>query len=810
MNTKGLINFSITLLFIFMFLFFFNGLALSQDSFGIIEGTISTNLKDNSNIKILLTGESNTKYLRKVTPDSNFYFKIKEIPFGEYKLQFYIDTIKIKSIKIVIDSINLAYHFEKIKINKSYTTEEIKIESEQNNLEYLPGKIVYKINGDPSNISLNLYELLKKLPLLYVDESGVYLRNSEFTIIKFNNSHLNLSGIALIEFLKSYTSDQILKIELITNPGVQFSSESAFGVINILSNKDEVIFNKFLNTSLNYNSTDSYYGNLNGSINNSDFFINGSMNYNILNRNSNNSSIRKSFSSSVNNLKQIGDNKNQNKSGYLNLSIEKNILTDGFINLSSSYFNSNNNILNKTSSTITNYYSDLLNNIESNLNGNSKFRNLKISSNIFSYFGINKNELDFYFDFINENFTSNNNWNILYKLLDSTSFYKSEYDTDIIRYNALFKIKLPITKQIVLNSGGEYNNSKNSYINNQFNINNNFLVIDSNLSNLFNYSNQVYSSFIETAFANTLFSLTAGLRIEHSLNNISSGNLNYNNNYTDYFPYLSILKEIDASSVLNLTYSAKLIRPLPNYLNPTIRRNNNSLFIYSGNPDLKPEYIKSIDLNYIKKIDLFNINLSIYYKNWKDVIVYSKALINSDTVFATYLNSGKSSEYGVDLNLSGLFFEFINGNMSFSFYRSNYSGRLFLETISNYTNTFSFKNFLYIPLYGILNIEINSNYQGDVLRTQGISKPSFIFNIGFTKSLLNEKLFVKFNFNDIFNSKKQESISNFSDSETIQNSNSNDRWIGISLSYRIGELNRSPKIKPPKEKIDDSKLKDEY
>jgi outer membrane receptor protein involved in Fe transport len=85
------------------------------------------------------------------------------------------------------------------------------------------------------------------------------------------------------------------------------------------------------------------------------------------------------------------------------------------------------------------------------------------------------------------------------------------------------------------------------------------------------------------------------------------------------------------------------------FRSPTFRELSNSLLIRS-NPDLKPETIDSLELNFLTRGKAENLFLSVFYSNWRNAIV-SGVFNAPDRTLIMFNNTGKGISYGFEYDL---------------------------------------------------------------------------------------------------------------------------------------------------------------
>ncbi|HJP61243.1 MAG TPA: TonB-dependent receptor [Gemmatimonadaceae bacterium] len=178
--------------------------------------------------------------------------------------------------------------------------------------------------------------------------------------------------------------------------------------------------------------------------------------------------------------------------------------------------------------------------------------------------------------------------------------------------------------------------------------------VQSNLSNTFNFDEQVHAGYGVLSQGVGKFDLQAGLRAEWASRNFDlTGSEAVPFNYHALFPSGVIMYKPSEQTQLKASYSRRIRRPGTQELNPfPVFFDQQNVFI--GNPRLNPEYTDAIELGASKQGQLGSIQFSPFYRHTKDII---RVDINTaDTVdgrevtSVSFQNLAKSDSWGTDLN----------------------------------------------------------------------------------------------------------------------------------------------------------------
>ncbi len=713
-----------------------------------------------------------------------------------------------------MDSVASQTNYEKIN-----TTDEIEVNSEKQLYEVFVDKNVYNVSRDNSLKGMNVIDALRKTPFVSVENMSIFLKANPNVKFKINDSPVSISGDQLYQYLLSMPAENVLSIEVYTNPGVKQTSEGTGGIINIVFKKEEEIpENKNINAGTYYYSTKSYTTFLGLGINEKSY--DASLFYNYSNFNSNSNFDRKKiiYSPQYSEIIQSGNSPSPSSTHYITLNADKSILKKGNLNLFATFLSNTSNSDRTGESVYYDIFGNQTNKFNSENNSNTEFTSLDLNSTLTTKIVNEKNSLNITASYKNDKIISDFLGKQVYDASYSRKdyFIKSGFHQNL--YNFYFKpeFSTKYSKNLIFNTGGEFSGINNKNENNIYNFDTttNQFYFDYNNSNNFEYNRYIYAAYLETIANFSNLSVSAGIRMEktNSNGNLVGTNNTFENSYTDFFPAVSLLKTINSNNSIRLSYGKRLNRPEVFYLNPFINKNNVTLSVSTGNPYLSPEYSHTIEINYINSTDGININPTVFYRTTNNVIAYVKSIIDSNVTFSTYKNLNKTNSYGIDLSVAGLFFKraYLNGGISY--YKSELIGDDSGDINGNSLSTVKANCSLSMPITLILSFDLYYVYQGKKLKAQGYTEPSQFLNAGLSLRLLDNKLNLRLSANDIFNTQRLKSISDYADSYEESTNKQNSQSIMLGINFMWGELanKKNKDTKTKKSKVPDTDLKDSY
>ncbi|MBS1493960.1 MAG: TonB-dependent receptor [Bacteroidetes bacterium] len=813
----------VLLVLVILFMTFSN--CFSQIKTGSIKGTVVDEKGvPVSDCKVRLLSFSEMKVLETIVTDSTGKYFFTNLVTGRYNIRITNKEKKISNnfdvtIQDSLLNINTDSAVSPKTADKINTTEQIDVTSEKQVYEMFVDKNVYNVSHDNSLKGMNVIDALKKTPFVSVENMSILLKANPNIKFKLNDSPVNISGEQLYQFLLSMPAENVLAIEVYTNPGVKQSSEGTGGIINIVLKKEEEIpENKNINAGTYYYSTNSYNGFLGLGINEKNYDASLFYNYSRFNNSSNFDRKKIIYNPQYSEIFQSGITPSPSSTHYITLNADKSVLKKGNINFMGTFLSNTSNSDRTGQSSYYDILGNQTNKYSSENNSDTKFTSLELTSGLTTKIANEKNNLNVTASYKTDNIRNDFSGKQIYEPVYNRKDYmiKSGFQQDLKNFYFKPEFSTKFSKTLTFNTGGEFSGFKNKNENNvlNFDTTTNQFYYDNNLSNNFEYNRNIYSAYLETIANFSNLSLSAGLRMEKTNsdgNLVGTGN-SFENNYTDFFPAFSLLKTINPNNSIRVSYSKRLNRPEAFYLNPFVNKNNVTLTVSTGNPYLSPEYSHTVELSYINSTGGININPTVFFKATNNVIAYVKSIIDSNITFSTYKNLNKTNSYGIDLSISGLFFKraYLNGGISY--YKSDLSGDVNSDINGNSISTLKANCSISIPVTLILSLDLYYLYQGKKLKPQGYTEPYQFLNAGISLRLMDSKLNIRLSANDIFNSQRLKAISDYEDSyeESLNKQNSQSIMLGINFMWGKIDNKKSKEPKSKKTKIPDTDLKESY
>jgi hypothetical protein len=277
----------------------------------------------------------------------------------------------------------------------------------------------------------------------------------------------------------------------------------------------------------------------------------------------------------------------------------------------------------------------------------------------------------------------------------------------------------------------------------------------SNLSNDFNFSENVDAAYAVVTQTKGKFDMQGGLRAEYASRDftLKKTNEGFPYSYTSLFPSANI--SYKKSDVLNYkaSYSRRIRRPGTQELNPfpQFLDPQNALI---GNPQLNPEYTDAFELGLTKSGDLYTFQLQPFYRRTTDVIrvdINTEGKVDGrDVTTVSFKNLAVNDSWGTDATTQLRFGKKANGLVGVNVFKTVTDGGSESALSSNAIG-FSGRLNANINLTDALSMAANYRYTAPMK----IEKGQFAANqqavISFRQKVYGDKGSVTLRFVDPFN-----------------------------------------------------------
>jgi hypothetical protein len=709
---------------------------------------------------------ADTSVVKSFSSNQDGVYEITQLKSGSYLLS--VSIVGYKSLKT--DRILLTADLKMPNIKLEGLTKQLKevsISGKKPFIEHQIDKTVLNVENSITATGGTALDVLEKAPGVQIDRQSeqIKLNNKSGVLIMIDGKTNFLSGADVTALLSNMSAEQISTIELITNPSSKYDAAGNAGIINIKLKRNKAYGT---NGTISFNGgqglmpnspTDLYRAGVNLNLNHRqgkwNVFGNGAMarksNFNntFLNRttlaNGLASSLTQNFDRKNKGLGfqgKLGTDYYASEKTVFGVMLDANTVKTKLTNFSNTNINAMQNGISTLSTILQDAYSTSpASNLTANFNIKHDFdKNGKSLTFDADYSGFsNEKEENFLANYLNANGNS-----------DNKTTLRNTTNAKINVYAAKTDLTLPLSKTMKIETGlkSSYVVTNNDFLSEQFSSG----VWQNDLGKSNNF---VYKENINAAYANfskewEVWQIQLGLRAEHTHSNGNSitDNKEVERNYLSLFPTAFVNQKISEKHNIRYSYSRRVDRPNYQQLNPFVFYMD-PLALDQGNPYLKPQFTNSFEINYSYK----ETSLTLGYSDTRDMITQISQQNDETRVISVIRqNLGRFQNFSAGVyvpikiakwwnmqnNASVYYSKFEDGNLEGGAYSAGQAA----------VNLYSSSSFT-LPQ----NFSLEINFWLNTPRVSGVERTTvtqYAFNAGIQKSMLNKKLKLRLNMDDIF------------------------------------------------------------
>lgn len=173
--------------------------------------------------------------------DENGYFEIAGLPTGTFSISLSLSGYETASTNVLVFAGNANYDLGTLDLNAvSRALEEITVTGQQTDAAPSLDTRIYNLDNNIAQSTGSLSDVLRTLPGITVEQDGrVQLRGSDRVVILIDGKQSSLTGFGNQAGLDSIPAAGIASVEIINNPSAQFDASGMAGVINITYKTDD-------------------------------------------------------------------------------------------------------------------------------------------------------------------------------------------------------------------------------------------------------------------------------------------------------------------------------------------------------------------------------------------------------------------------------------------------------------------------------------------------------------------------------------------------------------------------------------------
>ena len=728
-------------------------------------GTVSGKITEKSNNAplsyVTVSIKDNGKVVSGVNTDDKGEFIIKNLALKSYTIEIQYIGFR-KYVGSVILSENKKEAILKVALEEEATQlKGVNIVNERSTIEQKIDRKVITVGKDLTTAGASASDIMNNIPSVNVDQDGkLSLRGNDNVRVLIDGRPSNIDPAQL---LKQIPSTSIKKIELITNPSAKYNPEGMSGIINIILHKNaNTGFNGSYSGGITFGETAKYNQSLDlnyktGKVN---FFGNVGQNFGTYF----NDGYIKRFDQDI--LQKL-DIKNENDSYLYKIGMDyliddHNTLSfysnqnkstgKGFVNTDIDYNNGDPNIKNAYQKS---KYSGPDDTGTYNLAYKHIFKKEGHTLDFEGNYNITKKTQNADFDTKNTA-PDNTISNIIYNDLIKGDRKLSTLNIDYVN---------PLNEKTTLEAGAEARITKTGSDYTRINPTD---PTENQISN-YTYDTNIYSAYVTFGQKYKKFSYQIGTRFESYkvAANLNHGETKFDDDYITLYPSAYFTYNLNEKNTFQISYSRRVDRPSLEQTKP-IREFSTPLVTSYGNPELRPQFTNSVEINYTKTLEKGSVTGGVFVRSINDQI--SRILYPDDTdpngnkQILSFTNYDSNTAYGFEASFNYKITKWWDISPSIDFSSIKQQGIVFsYDTATSSSSPIERK-----ITVSAFNARMNSNfkatkrlsfllfgfYRGGVDGLQNNSKEMYKMDIGSRYTLLDNKMNISVRFNDVFDTMK--------------------------------------------------------
>ena len=539
-------------------------------------------------------------------------------------------------------------------------------------------KMSYNVAEDEDSKSNTVLDMLRKVPMVTVDGQDNISVNgsSSFKVYVDGMPNAMFSANPSMVF-KSMPATAVKSIEVVTNPGAKYDAEGAAGILNIVMNKQNPQAAQSLNGFNGTVRASAGTKQLGGSV-----FVNGqqgkfSYSANVMTSyNKPGNTTTETEQIQTNGNSQLLTSENDLKTPFTMGSLTMGYQIDSMsvLNLTAQV----NSMSMKTTGTSMTTMSGPAYGSGFSYGSTTEMKNSRTSFNgsldyqrFFNQDHTQSLALTYQLEYSPAKTEMTNLFNTQTSIMDLSNRY-SDSKNRTTSHTFQLDYTMPLGTGQTLSLGGKLQ-LHDATADSKYYVKD---VYDPTTSSDYEYKNSILAGYGEYAGTFNKLGVKAGLRYEHTWQNVEyhlGNGEDFKKNYGSLVPTASLQYTLSQGSNLGLTYNMRISRPGISYLNPYVDKTNPIALSY-GNPELDVEKNHNISLVYNLFTPKLMVNLNLHH-NFVDNAISQYSFYDAENLLnTTYGNIVKRHQTGLNGYVNYLMTKntriFFNGGLNYTDLRS--------------------------------------------------------------------------------------------------------------------------------------------
>ncbi|MBB6612740.1 TonB-dependent receptor [Pontibacter sp. Tf4] len=658
---------------------------VSQVKPATIKGTVtdSTTSAPLAYVTIVVLDKEEKQTIKHVLSSESGTFKLTGLAPKAYQLILSYVGYKTKTINIS-DLSSPTLDLGKVQLSPVATLlEEVQVTTQRPLLEQGADKLIYNVENDPEQYTLNTLDMLRKVPYITTDADDNLLLNGKgnYQVLVNGKRSALITGNPR-DVLMSLPASSIKKIEVITVPSARYEAEGIGGIINIITHKKSISgYNGTLN--LAGNSPGGYHAGGTLSATMGKFGVSGSYRHSYATSPGSSSNLLRNDLIRQMRLEQTTESNNSSRSQHV--TSELSYQPDNRHSFTANYsYNSNGSTNNFKQQALQFNEADVLTEAYTNIT-TTESAGTGQDASLQYQFSPKENEEQLLS--VSVNLTDNaNNGNGNYRLQPILNYTGSENSTLNLYHARNHTLQAdyvqPLGRQTLelgIRSDQEKNSSDYEYRTKDPETG--IFKPDTALSNNFGYKQTINAAYASVNLKHKNWGLRSGIRVEDTRLNaafVSSGT-SARQRYQNIFPSITLSRAFKKGNTLKFSYNQRIERPGLYYLDPFVDKSD-PLNIFFGNPELKPATSHTLQFDFDSFFGSSFVNASLSHSFTNNTIQEFTVLGSDSVARTTFGNIGKSRNYSFTLSGNTTLFRklniSLNSGASYLVFNSRQEGNL--------------------------------------------------------------------------------------------------------------------------------------
>ncbi|WP_343488346.1 outer membrane beta-barrel family protein [Allomuricauda sp. d1] len=744
---------------------------------------------------ILLLNATDSTFVQGTSADEQGIFNLEDIAPSLYLLQ--ASYVGRASKPLALDVKNDISLGALIIPAAAQTLDEVVVTAKRPTLERLSDRLVFNVENTVVSQGSS-WDILRSTPGVIVNQEDLQIKGQSATVY-LNDRKVQLSGQEVKDLLEGLSGTNIKSVEVVANPPARYDAEGG-PILNIVTSKNiipgykgsvngsftQAIFPKYVIGTSHYFKTDklSLFGNYSFNPKKESLQVDKGINF-----------INDSndvFSRWSTDDEQITDSQIHTATVIADYDIDGRNSLNLTSNLS---FNPDQEWRRNLDAVILDGQNQLDSTFVTDNSGRRDRTNLAFDVNYMHKFKKEGAQLS-----LNAHYTDYgkaSTQNILSDYFDATggfsrSFgFRTDANQDIQILTGQADLYFPFgTTSLETGLKVSTIDSQNSILYSNFLGNSD--VVDSSLSDDFEYNESIYAAYVSILKSWEKWSVKAGVRGEQTNAEGISRTLDVVNSqdFLSVFPSLNVLFTASESHSFSFDYDRGVARPRYNDLNP-FRFFYNENDFEDGNPRLQPNFTNNFNLNYTLNNEFF---FDLYYRDngnyISDLVFQDNNLLVLRQLKQNVL---ESTSYGIDFTLSK---SIANPWFLYAYTSIFHEDETFLAVESgDIPATNSIEGF-YVYLANYLTLSEDGSFTGEVTFTHFskylfgsyVQSPTTNLTLGLRKSFWNNRAVISIAAEDLLGKANGTYTSQYLNQDNFYFSQPETQFVRFGFTYNFGNF----------------------